>query len=80
MERQRWYRLYGEAVLELDLTKLEERIEAAALAIREREIELRFSDTVNEELRMIADAKATLGVLRRKELVPAKSQEISGSA
>jgi hypothetical protein len=80
MERQRWYQLYGEAVLEVDLTKLDERIGAAELAIREREIELRCSDIANEELTMIADAKTTLEILRRNELKPADTQKMSRSA
>jgi hypothetical protein len=62
--------LYDEAFLELNPTKLKERIEAAELAIREREIELRSGGAPNEELLMISDARRSLENLRRNEVEP----------
>ena len=76
--QQRWYQLYQEAVLELDSTKLKERIEAAEAAIREREIELRSCGAPLEELRTLADARKTLKVIHHHELKP--NQKVPQSA
>jgi hypothetical protein len=80
MESQRWHQLYEVAVLELDPMKLKERIEAAEVAIGEREIKLRSIGAPIEELTMIADARRTLTVLRSNELRPAHPQTMSRSA
>ena len=53
MENQDWQRSFKEAMLELDPTKLKERIEAADVAIREREVKLCSIGSPIEELTML---------------------------
>lgn len=62
MEKRRWRVLYEEAVLELEPTKLKERIGAAFAAIEARRLELPPS---SEEHQRLAAAKRTLEILDR---------------
>jgi hypothetical protein len=61
-----WERLYEEAVLETDRSKLAGRIKAAQLAIDARLNKLSFEDYgLRDERTAIADAICGLNVLRR---------------
>jgi hypothetical protein len=64
MTNHRWRGLYEEAVLELNVKLLKERIDIAMTAIDERLLELHRSTDNSRERRMLADAKETLECLR----------------
>jgi hypothetical protein len=66
MNDQRWYRLYEAVLLRLDAPQLNERIEAIAVAIRERLAELKPNSENEKELQMLGDANVALDVLRRR--------------
>jgi hypothetical protein len=65
MGTERWEELYRAAVLETDWSKMEERINATEIAMRERlhEFSLNHGGTA-EENRAILDAVNSLKVLR----------------
>jgi hypothetical protein len=66
MQDHYWYRLYEAALLRLDDPKLKERIDAIDVAINHRLAELQPGSENDKELRMLADAKEAIGVLRRR--------------
>jgi hypothetical protein len=68
MAEQRWYRLYEAVLLQLDAPRLEERVDSVQVAIRERLAELQASSEDDKELRLLADAKVALEVLRTRPL------------
>jgi hypothetical protein len=65
-----WQNLYSEALLETDWTKIEDRIDAADVAInrKRKEFELDHGGTP-EENQAIEDALNALKVLKREVLV-----------
>jgi hypothetical protein len=61
----KWYEIYKVALLETDWSKMEERIQAAEAAIRERKLEFDLNHGGNpDENRAIMDAIRSLGVLK----------------
>jgi hypothetical protein len=61
-----WHEFYSAAVLETDWSKMEERVQAAESALRERRAELSRDHAVTpEERQAIDDALASLNVLRQ---------------
>ena len=66
MQDQQWYRLYEAVLLRLDAPHLKERIDAIDVAINHRLAELQPGSENDKELRMLADAKEAIGVLRRR--------------
>jgi hypothetical protein len=66
MRDQRWYRMYEAVLVELHAPRLNERLDAVDLAIRERLAELEPSCETDKELRILADAEAALDVLRHR--------------
>jgi hypothetical protein len=68
MQDQQWYRLYEAVLLRLDAPHLKERIDAIDVVIDERLAELQpGSENDNDkELRMLADAKEAIEILRRR--------------
>jgi hypothetical protein len=67
MSGYEWQRTYHEALLETDWTKIEERIQAAEAAIKEKlhEFSLNHGGT-SEENQAIEDAMNALSVLKRE--------------
>ena len=65
MSTYKWHKVYKDALLETDWSKMEERILAALTAIqnRKREFAMDHGGTP-EESRALADAMNSLGVLR----------------
>jgi len=61
----RWYEIYKVALLETDWSRMEERIQAAEAAIRERkrEFDLNHGSSLDEN-RAIVDAIHSLNVLK----------------
>jgi hypothetical protein len=70
MKNQRWYRLYEAAILRLEAPQLKERLDAVDAAIGERFAELQGSSEHDKELRLLAEARQALELLRRNELRP----------
>jgi hypothetical protein len=70
MKNQRWYRLYEAVLLQLEAPRLNERMDAIDVAIRERFAELEPSSEHDKERQMLAEAKVELEILRRNELKP----------
>jgi hypothetical protein len=68
MNDQKWFRLYHEAVLELDAARVKGRMEAALAAIKARFLELQPAGNHANERQRLRDAQQTLEVLQRKEL------------
>jgi hypothetical protein len=68
MKNQRWYRLYEAAILRLEAPQLKERLDAVDAAIGERFAELHGSTGNDKELRLLAEARDALDLLRRNEL------------
>jgi hypothetical protein len=68
MKNQRWYRLYEAAILRLEAPQLKERLDAVDAAIGERFAELQGSAGNDKELRLLAEARDALDLLRRNEL------------
>ncbi len=75
MSTYEWHKVYKDALLETDWSKMEERILAALTAIqnRKREFAMDHGGTP-EESRALADAMNSLGVLRT-ELASWSSQK-----
>ena len=59
---QGWYQLYASAVVKLDHKKLIQRVDAAAIHGRLRD--LQYDSDHHEERQLIEDAQRTLGFLR----------------
>lgn len=80
-----WRKLHQDAMLELDRTKLQERIEVAHAAMQQRMEELTMGDYGNsdslEERQSLADAMHSLRTLRKLEFKPlSESGSPRGSA
>ena len=72
----KWYEIYKVALLETDWSKMEDRIQAAEAAIRERKLEfdLNHGGSVDEN-RAITDAMHSLGVLKTEVAAWANRQK-----
>lgn len=70
-----WLKIYHDALLETDWTKIEEKIETAEIAIGERlhEFSLNHGGTP-EENQAVADARHALNVLRNEVAIWQGSQ------
>jgi hypothetical protein len=66
--RKEWFRMYSIAMLEMDGSRLFDRIEAAQNAIRTRLAELSGSDDAPEKDREQQDIRYALGHLRRLQV------------
>ena len=66
-QKQAWVELYREAILELDMGKLPERIAAASRAIEERVHALNGSQDSRAEREALQDARRNLRLLQRSE-------------
>ena len=64
-ESQPWYQLYASAVVELDLERLIERVNATEAAIHSRLRDLQYDSNHHEERQLMEDALRTLNFLRR---------------
>jgi hypothetical protein len=75
-----WYEIYKVALLETDWSKMEERIQAAEAAIRERkrEFDLNHGGSPDEN-RAIMDAIHSLSVLKTEAATWATSKEKDAS-
>jgi len=65
-EAQRWVALYKAAMIEVDLSKLPERIANAKSAMTDRTKHLSASNDGQAELEAIADALKGLRILRKE--------------
>ena len=64
--QQEWIELYRGALMELDRTKLPQKIDAANLAIQQRLNELLMNKDVQQEHLALEDALRNLRSLRRE--------------
>jgi len=62
-----WRQAFKNAVLELDPTRLQPKLEAAVKAIEDRLLEVRSGDSDHRELMELEDAKRTILFLGRHE-------------
>lgn len=80
-ENEAWEELYVAAVLESDLTKISDRVEAARNALRERWQSLHRTPLANKrELERVVDAMRTLNLLRETELRTPTETELRAPA
>ncbi len=75
MQYPEWQKLCQDALVELDKDKLPERVAAAEAAIVSRLQAMKVGDDSLKERQAIADALATLRVLKRESIGYSKGRE-----